>query len=419
MGRRSAATWTFVDALRAERVRRCRGVVSACTEPGRCTADHVRGRSRRRRSRPSPSRSAWSRVGLVAAASRRPARGRGVVVALEPRARAASTGATLSAVGVPDHEQLLRGRQATSSGSAIKTLVEHWNGQQLGDPADARTRRQRRLQPQRRSSCPSTKSCFAVGSYAAGSTQRTLVEHWNGSALGRPWRARPRRLDRRRADRRRRARARRAASRSAIFATRSTDRRRWRSTGTASSWGILPSAEPVGVLDVLNGVACPSAAELLRGRRLHGGLDDPARWWSTGTAASWGTLRERQPRAARRSPASTASRARARGAASRSGATSPVRHADAGRALERRGWSHPAEASTRRRSTTPQRASSCPIDPGAASRSATHVAGRTNLVEHWNGERVGEHAVPRRPVRSRTTCTACGCPSTSRLRRGR
>ena len=59
------------------------------------------------------------------------------------------------------------------------TVVEHWNGKRWSilrspDPAGASSTILRGV------SCPSARSCFAVGEYSLNSTTRTLAEHWNG-----------------------------------------------------------------------------------------------------------------------------------------------------------------------------------------------------------------------------------------------
>jgi len=67
------------------------------------------------------------------------------------------------------------------AGSTTKTLAEHWNGSSWGletskNPGGATSATLTSV------SCPATKSCFAVGNYSPGSGAKTLAEHWNGSS---------------------------------------------------------------------------------------------------------------------------------------------------------------------------------------------------------------------------------------------
>ena len=95
---------------------------------------------------------------------------------------AGSINTTLSGVACPTTTSCFAVGRFTAGG-VTKTLIEHWNGSGWGsmpspNPGSATTSNLSGI------ACPSTKSCFAVGSYSTGGGQRTLVEHWNGSAWG-------------------------------------------------------------------------------------------------------------------------------------------------------------------------------------------------------------------------------------------
>ena len=71
-----------------------------------------------------------------------------------------------------------------SQGAVGKRLIEHWNGSSwsvMSSPIPAGATFSRLLGV----SCPSTRSCFAVGSYSVGPTGAFgLIEHWNGTNWG-------------------------------------------------------------------------------------------------------------------------------------------------------------------------------------------------------------------------------------------
>jgi hypothetical protein len=118
--------------------------------------------------------------GLVAAAA--PAGAGPVWSLLSTPDPGGSSGVTLRAVACPTTTSCFA-VGSYGSGSTTKPLAEHWNGsswsiQSTPVPGGTDAANLSGV------SCPSTKSCFAVGSYAAGSTQLPLVEHWNGSAWG-------------------------------------------------------------------------------------------------------------------------------------------------------------------------------------------------------------------------------------------
>ena len=91
-----------------------------------------------------------------------------------------ATAAGLSGIACPsDRSCFAVGRYAVSSG--IRTFVEHWNGNAWGmlpsfNPSSSALFNA--------VACPSLRSCFAVGSYTAGGATRTLTEHWNGVNWG-------------------------------------------------------------------------------------------------------------------------------------------------------------------------------------------------------------------------------------------
>ena len=83
---------------------------------------------------------------------------------------------------VSEPDELLRGRllrrtrDPQASGGALERepLVDHDQPQPTGSAGTFLTG----------VSCPSPTSCFAVGSYDVSGTEKSLVEHWNGSAWG-------------------------------------------------------------------------------------------------------------------------------------------------------------------------------------------------------------------------------------------
>ena len=88
-----------------------------------------------------------------------------------------STNSALSGVACPSPASCFAvGTYSTST--AAKTLVEHWNGHAWGVFGSPNPTSSAALFAV---TCPNTKSCFAVGNYVAGSGQRTLVVRWNGS----------------------------------------------------------------------------------------------------------------------------------------------------------------------------------------------------------------------------------------------
>ena len=62
--------------------------------------------------------------------------------------------------------------------SAMRTLVEHWNGTRWSVMTTPSPATQAELFGV---SCPTTKSCFAVGDSSTPSVTATSVEQWNGS----------------------------------------------------------------------------------------------------------------------------------------------------------------------------------------------------------------------------------------------
>lgn len=93
-----------------------------------------------------------------------------------------STGAQLYGVACPSRTSCFAvGYSAGAQGTGLKSLVEHWNGSRWAIMASANP--SGAIQTILHAvSCPSTTSCFAVGSYYTASTaHRTVAEHWNGT----------------------------------------------------------------------------------------------------------------------------------------------------------------------------------------------------------------------------------------------
>lgn len=93
-----------------------------------------------------------------------------------------STGAQLYGVACPSTTSCFAvGYSAGAQGTGLKSLVEHWRstGWSIMASANPSGAIQTILHAV---SCPSTTSCFAVGTYYTASTaDRTVVEHWNGT----------------------------------------------------------------------------------------------------------------------------------------------------------------------------------------------------------------------------------------------
>jgi hypothetical protein len=93
-------------------------------------------------------------------------------------ALAGSVDSSLKAISCPATNSCFAvGKVSTIS--AVKTLVEHWNGSAFGILPSPNPSTIASLSG---IDCPNKTSCFAVGNYTVGSTQFTLAEHWNGSA---------------------------------------------------------------------------------------------------------------------------------------------------------------------------------------------------------------------------------------------
>jgi hypothetical protein len=136
-----------------------------------------------------------------------------------------------------------------------KTLAEHWNGTALAtqtsiNPSGADPVRLQGI------SCPSATSCFAVGNFDTASDERALVEHWNGTAwaqMATPTITAAGLID---------LNAVSCPSISLCYAagsqtiggTTSTLIETWSGT-----WSIMTSANPGGATDSeLNGISCPT-----------------------------------------------------------------------------------------------------------------------------------------------------------------
>jgi hypothetical protein len=93
---------------------------------------------------------------------------------------AGGNAANLSGVACPStHSCFAVGSYAV--GSAQNAVVEHWNGSAWGILAAATPHNANGV-GLTGVACPATKSCFAVGSYSTSTTTNSLTEHWNGSS---------------------------------------------------------------------------------------------------------------------------------------------------------------------------------------------------------------------------------------------
>ena len=102
-----------------------------------------------------------------------------IMRSLDPK-RSAST--NLTAVSCPSVKSCFAVGSYTIAHNP-RTLAEHWNGKSWAIMST--------INPNHSAStvlngvsCPSPKSCFAVGTYTAGAKSLTLVEHWNGAFWG-------------------------------------------------------------------------------------------------------------------------------------------------------------------------------------------------------------------------------------------
>jgi hypothetical protein len=95
-----------------------------------------------------------------------------------------SSGTFLSGVSCPSTTSCFAvGSDTVPRTAAIGALVEHWDGNTWSIMTSAN------LTGSTQSylfgvSCPSPNSCFAVGSYSVSRTEKSLLERWNGSAWG-------------------------------------------------------------------------------------------------------------------------------------------------------------------------------------------------------------------------------------------
>jgi hypothetical protein len=87
-----------------------------------------------------------------------------------------STSASLTGISCPSPKSCFA-VGTFSAGSGAKTLAEHWNGSTWSAEGSVNPSSSASLNSV---ACPNTKSCFAVGS----STVKDMVEHWNGSNWG-------------------------------------------------------------------------------------------------------------------------------------------------------------------------------------------------------------------------------------------
>ncbi len=165
-----------------------------------------------------------------------------------------STSASLSGVRCPTTTSCFAvGSYDTSSANAA--LVEQWNGASWSiSPPAARSSQSQLLQV----ACPSATDCLAVGNYQTSSVQKTLAEHWNGTSWATVYTPNPTGAT--------------SATLNGVtcsgatncfavgeYATSSASKtliERWNGT----SWSISASPNPAGATSVfLNGVKCLSA----------------------------------------------------------------------------------------------------------------------------------------------------------------
>jgi hypothetical protein len=200
---------------------------------------------------------------------------------------AGSIGTSLSGIACPSTKSCFA-VGSYSTATDVKTLAEHWNGSNWGtlpSPNPSPTATLSGI------ACPSTKSCFAVGNYTAGGVQRTLAEHWNGSAWAIQSSPNPSSslgtgltgiacgsL--------------RSCFAVGIFSTGSETRTlvlHWNGT----LWGTLPSVNPSSS-SVLNNIACPSVRSCFAvGNYTQGSAARPfVEHWN---GSVWGTLPSLRP----------------------------------------------------------------------------------------------------------------------------
>ena len=93
-----------------------------------------------------------------------------------------SVTSTLSSVACPSPTScFVVGTHSTAAQPHSRTFIEHWNGRHWAVMAHPNPYRVTGDAVLNGISCPSTKSCFAVGSYESTFYgPRTLIEHWNG-----------------------------------------------------------------------------------------------------------------------------------------------------------------------------------------------------------------------------------------------
>ncbi|MDQ1511731.1 MAG: hypothetical protein QOG50_3575 [Actinomycetota bacterium] len=68
--------------------------------------------------------------------------------------------------------------QTNQSGSTLRSLIEHWDGSAWSIMTHPRPTGVSVLNAVR---CPGATSCFSIGGYGTGNGNNTLVEHWDGS----------------------------------------------------------------------------------------------------------------------------------------------------------------------------------------------------------------------------------------------
>ena len=159
---------------------------------------------------------------------------------------------TLSAVACPSTKSCFAVGSAVTGG-VLRPLAARWNGSTWGIvpspiPSSASGAALAGV------TCPNTKSCFAVGSFTTRTATETLVEHWNGVGWGLLGSINVTTFNA--------LNAVTCASTKSCFAvgnyasgTMRTLVEHW----NGSAWGVMPSPNPSGSTSAsLRGVACPT-----------------------------------------------------------------------------------------------------------------------------------------------------------------
>jgi hypothetical protein len=312
---------------------------------------------------------------------------------------AGSISTTLTGVACPTTTNCFAVGRYTAGGFT-KTLIEHWNGSGWGsmpspNPGSAASSNLSGI------ACPSTKSCFAVGSYSVGGGQRTLVEHWNGSAWGFLTGANPSIAT--------------DASLTGVscpnlkgcFAVGSYSTASATSTlvehWNGSEWGIQASPNPPGGAANLRSIACPSPKSCFAvgGTATGSGFRALAEHWN---GASWGFLSAANPSTATAASltgvacANTKSCFAVGNFSTTTGVKTLAEHWNGS------SWSTQASVNP---SSSSLSAVAC---PNTKSCFAVGNASVKNLVEHWNGSGWGSISSPSPSTVARLTAVTCPSP---------